>query len=122
MTRDALRLHYTAVADASPVPVLLYQVPLRLSTVELPTDLVAELSAHPNVVGMKDSRGDIDLLTELVERSESDFQVLVGSGALLQPALSVGAVGGIVAVGLLATSEAARIPLVRAPSRWGPTR
>lgn len=109
MSPEILARHYRAVADASPVPVLVYQVPLRLSTLELPTRLVAELCKHPNIVGIKDSRGQLGLLAELVEACADDFQVLVGSGALLYGALEIGAVGGIVAVGLMAPAEAAEI-------------
>lgn len=109
MTPEALVRHYRAVADASPLPVLVYQVPLRMSTLDLPTGLVAELSSHENVVGIKDSRGKLDLVGELVEQCDEDFSVLVGSGALLYGALETGAAGGIVAVGLLATAEAAAI-------------
>ena len=109
MTPGALSKHFKAVADASPVPILVYQVPLRLSTLDLPMGLIAELSQHPNIVGIKDSRGQLDLVGGLVERTADDFQVMVGSGALLYAALETGAVGGIVAVGLMAPAEAAAI-------------
>lgn len=109
MTPEVLVRHYRAVADASPVPVLVYQVPLRLSTLEFPTGLVAELSRHPNIVGIKDSRGKLEGTAELVEQTADDFQVLVGSGGALYGGLEVGAIGGIVAAGLLATGEAAGV-------------
>ena len=109
MTKEALTSHYRAVADASPVPVLIYQVPLRLSTIEFSTGLVATLSDHPNIIGIKDSRGEIDLLVELVQQSADGFQVLTGNGSVLYPALGIGAVGGIVAVGLMAADQAANI-------------
>ena len=109
MTPEVVSRHFRSVADASPVPVLIYQVPLRMSTIDLPTGLIAELSQHPNIVGIKDSRGKLDLVGELVEQTAEDFQVLVGSGALLYAALETGAVGGIVAVGLMATAGAAEI-------------
>lgn len=117
MTPEVLARHYRAIADASPVPVLVYQVPLRLSTLEFPTGLVAELSRHPNIVGIKDSRGKLELVAELVEATADDFQVLVGSGAILYGALEVGAVGGIVAVGLMACAEAAEISVAYAEGR-----
>ena len=119
MSHEILKRHYTAVADASPIPVLVYQVPLRLSTLEFPTRLVAELSGHPNIVGIKDSRGQLGSLVELVEACEDDFQVLVGSGALLYAALEIGAVGGIVAVGLMAPAEAAEISVAFREGRSG---
>lgn len=109
MTPEALVRHYRAVADASPVPVIVYQVPLRLSTLEFPTGLVAELSRHPNIVGIKDSRGSLDLVGELVEQCVDGFQVLVGAGHVLYGGLEIGAVGGIVAVGLMAPAEAAGV-------------
>jgi 4-hydroxy-2-oxoglutarate aldolase len=117
MTPEVLLRHYRAVADASPVPVLVYQVPLRLSTLEFPTGLIAELSHHPNIVGIKDSRGKLELVAELVEATGADFQVLVGSGAILYGGLEVGAVGGIVAVGLMACAEAAEISVAYGEGR-----
>ncbi len=98
MTPEALRDHYRAVADASPVPVIVYQAPLRMSTLDLPSGLVAELSHHEAIVGIKDSRGKLELVGELVQQCRRGFQVLVGSGAHLYGGMEVGAVGGIVAV------------------------
>lgn len=117
MTPEVLARHYRAVADASPVPVLVYQPPLRVATLELPTGLVAELSTHANIVGIKDSRGKLDLVGDLVEQTTDDFQVLVGSGALLYAALEVGAAGGIVGVGLLATEGAVEVSRAFAEGR-----
>ena len=117
MTAAVLARPFKAVADASPVPVLVYQVPLRMSTLDLPTGLIEELSQHPNIVGIKDSRGKLELVGELIEHSADDFQVMVGSGALLYGALETGAVGGIVAVGLLAAAEAAEISVAFSEGR-----
>jgi 4-hydroxy-2-oxoglutarate aldolase len=102
MTPEALREHYLTLADSSPVPVIVYQAPLRMSTLDIPNGLVVELSKHENIVGIKDSRGKLDLMGELVEQCQEGFQVLVGSGAILYPALEIGCVGGIVAVGNMA--------------------
>ena len=109
MTREALADHFRAVADASPVPVIVYQVPLRMSTLDLSTPLIAELSEHDNIVGVKDSRGKLELIRELAEASSEGFQVLVGSGALLQSALEAGAVGGILGVANVVPDLCARI-------------
>jgi len=117
MTPGVLARHFRAVADASPVPVLVYQVPLRMSTLDLPTGLIEELSQHPNIAGIKDSRGKLDLVGELIDHSSDDFQVMVGSGAILYGALEAGAVGGIVAVGLMAAQEAAEISVAFAEGR-----
>jgi 4-hydroxy-2-oxoglutarate aldolase len=109
MTAEALRDHFRAVADASPVPVILYQVPPAFSGIELQTGLVAELAQHPNIVGIKDSTGDLQAMGALVEACPRGFQILVGSGAVLYGALEVGAVGGILAVAVLAPRECAEI-------------
>jgi 4-hydroxy-2-oxoglutarate aldolase len=109
MTPEVLRDHFVTVAEASPVPVILYQVPLHLSTLDLPNGLIAELSRHPNIIGIKDSRGKLDLVGELVEICDDGFQVMVGNGAILYAALEIGAVGGIMAVAGLAPAESAGI-------------
>ena len=109
MTPDVLRAHFEAVAEASPVPVILYQVPLRFSTLDLATGLVVELSRHENVAGIKDSRGDLDLVAELAELCDPSFQVLVGNGAALYASLELGAVGGVLGVANLAPEECAGI-------------
>lgn len=101
MTPEALRDHFAAVADASPVPVVLYAVPPRFSTVELAPGLVGELSRHPNVAGIKDSSGDLKTLAALADACDRGCAVLVGSGDALYGALEVGARGGILAVALL---------------------
>jgi dihydrodipicolinate synthase/N-acetylneuraminate lyase len=102
MTPEALREHFGAIADTCPVPVVVYQVPPHLSTVDLSAGLVAELARHENIIGIKESRGSTEAMGELLHAVPRDFQVLVGSGALLYGALEMGAVGGIVAVGHMA--------------------
>jgi 4-hydroxy-2-oxoglutarate aldolase len=97
MTQEALADHYRAVADASPVPVLLYNF-TNVTGINMTPDAVAALSAHPNIVGLKDSNGDIGQVAGVVARVPPDFTVLVGSAATLHPAIVVGASGGIVAV------------------------
>jgi len=109
MTAEALRDHFVAVADASPVPVVLYAVPPRFSTVELAAGLVGELSRHPNIVGIKDSSGDLKTLAALSDVCDRSCTVLVGSGDALYGALEVGAKGGILAVALLAPEPTAAI-------------
>lgn len=109
MTPEALRDHFTAVAEASPVPVVLYQVPPRFSGVELPPGLVGELSRHPNVAGIKDSSGDLKSVAALVDACPRGCAVLAGSGAVLYGAMEVGAVGGILGVAVLMPEECAAI-------------
>jgi 4-hydroxy-2-oxoglutarate aldolase len=96
MTTDAFVRHYTAVADASPVPVLLYNF-TALTGVTLQPVAAARLAAHPNIIGMKESGGDVAQIADLVAATPKGFSVLAGSTATLYASLCVGAVGGILA-------------------------
>jgi 4-hydroxy-2-oxoglutarate aldolase len=96
MTTDLFVRHYTAVADASPVPVLPYNVP-GLTGVKMAAEAVAKLAGHPNIPGVKDSSADLTQIADLVATTPPGFQVLVGSAPTLYASLCVGAVGGIVA-------------------------
>ncbi|MDO8794054.1 MAG: dihydrodipicolinate synthase family protein [Vicinamibacterales bacterium] len=97
MTPDAFVRHYHEVADASPVPVLLYNVQ-AYTGVSLTPATVERLAVHPNIVGIKESGGDIGQIAEVVNRTPDDFVVLAGSATTFLPALCVGAAGGILAV------------------------
>ena len=96
MTSAALEAHFTAVADASPIPVLLYDVP-KFTHISLSLETVLRLAAHPNIVGIKDSSGNVAQLGELIAAAPGDFNVLVGTAGALFPALTLGCTGGIVA-------------------------
>jgi 4-hydroxy-2-oxoglutarate aldolase len=101
MTQDALANHYRAVADASIVPLLLYSVP-HLTNVQLAPETIARLSEHENIVGVKDSSGDVLALAETHRLVPEDFAVLTGNGQALYPALCAGSQGAILAVGCIA--------------------
>ncbi|HEU4830106.1 MAG TPA: dihydrodipicolinate synthase family protein [Gemmatimonadales bacterium] len=109
MTTPALLDHYTRVADASPVPVVLYQVPAPFRSVDLDLPLIARLSEHPNIVGVKDSSGDVAALRELERTSGEGFAVIVGTAAVLQDALDAGACAGILALAAIAPHECTAI-------------
>jgi 4-hydroxy-2-oxoglutarate aldolase len=96
MTTEAFVRHYMAVADGSPVPVLLYNF-TALTGVNLLPAAVHQLAAHSNIVGMKESGGDIAQIAELVSGTPDSFQVLAGTLSTFYAALSVGCVGGILA-------------------------
>src|SRR5438093_3756295 len=108
MTNDAFVRHYTAVADASPVPVLLYNF-TALTGVNLLPAAVARLATHPNIIGMKESGGDIAQVADLVSGTPAGFSVLAGAAATFYPALCVGAVGGILALGCAAPDACVRL-------------
>jgi 4-hydroxy-2-oxoglutarate aldolase len=108
MTQQILYDHFIAVAEVSRIPILLYNVP-QFTGVNMEPALVAKLSRHPNIVGLKDSSGNIDQLAQIIHQSEKDFGVFVGSAPVLFPALCVGAVGGILAVANLLPEWCTRI-------------
>ncbi|XP_038678310.1 4-hydroxy-2-oxoglutarate aldolase, mitochondrial [Scyliorhinus canicula] len=98
MNSAAFIEHYTQVADASPVPVVLYSVPGN-TALELPMDAILTLSQHPNIIGLKDSGNNITRIALIVHKTKNqDFQVLAGSAGYLLAAYSVGAVGGVCAL------------------------
>ena len=96
MTNAALERHFRAVAEASPIPVLIYSVP-QFTGLKVEAPLVARLAEHPNIVGLKESSGDVQLMTEMRRTTPTEFQVLVGSASVLYPALCVGAQGAVLA-------------------------
>lgn len=105
MTPEALRVHFLEVADSVPVPVVLYHVP-KFVPVDLEPELVSELAGHENIIGIKDSSGDMHTLGALCAACADRATVLVGAGTHLYSGLEIGAAGGIVAVGLLAPGAA----------------
>jgi 4-hydroxy-2-oxoglutarate aldolase len=98
ITQDALIRHYLAVADASPIPVILYSMP-DLTGIRIEPETAAQLSKHGNILGMKDSSADISKFAETVRLVPEDFAVMIGNGTVLCEALQAGARGGILAVG-----------------------
>ena len=97
MKPQVLYDHFISVADSSKIEVLLYNVP-QFTGVNLEPAWVAKLSEHPNIIGIKDSSGNIGQLSEIIHLSQNGFAVFTGSAPVLFPALCVGAVGGILAV------------------------
>lgn len=97
MTREALKRHFLALADAARIPIIIYNIPQNTGVVIEPS-LVVELSAHPNIIGLKDSSGSLANIEEIVRRVPESFSCLVGSGSLILPALVMGARGAILGV------------------------
>jgi 4-hydroxy-2-oxoglutarate aldolase len=108
MTAEAFVGHYRAVADASTAPVLLYNF-TALTGVELPVAAVATLAGHPNIIGMKESGGDVARIEHLVAAAPAPFSVLAGSAATFHAALGAGAVGGILALACVLPEASVRL-------------
>ncbi|TFH35261.1 MAG: dihydrodipicolinate synthase family protein [Dehalococcoidia bacterium] len=101
MDRRALVAHYTAIADRSPIPVIVYNVPASTG-LDLSAEIVIELAGHSGIVGLKESSGNVVKIGQILGRVKDTFQVLAGSGSFLLPALAVGAVGGVMALASVA--------------------
>jgi len=97
MSEDALAEHYLRVADAARIPIMVYSVPIFTHiTVEAP--LIARVSRHANIIGMKDSSGDVQGIADIIAAAPKEFQTLVGSASTLYESLEKGAVGAILAL------------------------
>jgi 4-hydroxy-2-oxoglutarate aldolase len=117
MVSDSLLHHYQAVADASPVPIIVYNVP-KFTGVNVDAGTLARLSQHANIIGVKDTSGNIAQLADTVRLASPDFQVLAGSASFLLAGLAVGAVGGILALANIAPVQSIGIYRLFEEGRW----
>lgn len=98
MNSAALLAHYRTVADQSPIPVVIYNMPASTAGLNIDAATIIALTEHPNIVGVKDSAGDMAKLSHVVGAVSTHFRVFAGSAGFLLPALSVGAVGAVAAL------------------------
>lgn len=117
MTPDSLIRHFQAVADASPVPVILYNVPPN-THLEMDAATIARLSAHPNIIGIKDTGGNVAKMADTVRLAQAGFQVLAGSAGFFLPALAVGATGGVLALANIAPQQCLDLYRLFRQGRW----
>ena len=104
MTTDVLVAHYHDVADACPIPVIIYNMPAN-SGLDMTADQILAIADHRNIIGLKDSGGNITKIADIIGRAKPDFQVLAGSAGFLLSAFTVGAVGGILALANIAPQQ-----------------
>jgi 4-hydroxy-2-oxoglutarate aldolase len=100
--------YFTDVADHSPIPILLYNVP-KFTHINMTSSLVAQLSSHPNIVGIKDSTGNVTQLGEFANNVDSDFNLMVGTAGALFGALALGCIGGVLALANVAPDLCVKI-------------
>lgn len=113
--------HYLAVADASPIPVLIYNFPVNTG-INLEAETVARIAQHPNVCGIKDSSGNIPQCAQIIDQTSKTFHVLVGAASALLPSLAIGSSGGIVALGLISAREFCDVYALARAGRWDEAR
>lgn len=97
MNDEALIKYYTVVADNAEIPVLLYNVP-KFTGVNINPGVLSVLSKHPNIIGIKDSSGDVNQLGQYLNEVDDNFNILVGTAGSLLGALTLGCKGGILAL------------------------
>ena len=108
MTEKALIKYYEEVAAKSEIPIMLYNVP-KYTGIKIPLEVIAQLSKNENIIGMKDSSGDITYLAQIMEVSAEDFDPLVGTANAFYPALTLGVQGGILALANIAPAECVEV-------------
>lgn len=108
MSDSALLQHFTTVADQADIPILIYNVP-KYTHLNVSVNLIAELSQHPNIMGMKDSSGNVAQLVQFQAAAAPDFNILVGTVSIWYPALLLGVRATITALANLAPDACVRI-------------
>jgi 4-hydroxy-2-oxoglutarate aldolase len=108
MTAAALEAYYREVAEKSKIPIILYTVP-KFTGLELPLQTIAAMATHPNVIGLKDSSGNVSAISETLKACPPEFCVFQGHGSILFSALLLGVKGGILALSNMAPAETVEI-------------
>lgn len=108
MTDPVLARFYMDVADASPLPVILYNMP-RNAGINISAKLAIELARHPNIIGIKDSGGNIVQIADIIRNAPESFSVFAGSASFLFTSLALGATGGTLALANIFPNECARV-------------
>jgi 4-hydroxy-2-oxoglutarate aldolase len=117
MTPDSLVRYYQAVAEGSPIPVVLYNVP-KFTHVDMDAATIVRAAQHPNIVGIKDSGGNVAKLADVVRRTDPDFQVLAGSAGFFFAGLALGAVGGVLALANVAPQQSVDMYRLFRAGQW----
>jgi 4-hydroxy-2-oxoglutarate aldolase len=108
MKEDILYRYFTDIADESPIPMMLYNMPGNTG-LNLTSSLVARLAKHPNIVGIKDTAGNIVQLSETVRDTDDNFSVFAGNAGYLLPGLAVGIKGATLALGNILPDECCKV-------------
>ncbi len=104
MTKKALIEHYWKIADISRVPIIIYNMPASTG-LDMDADTIVRISAHENIIGLKDSGGNLVKIGDIKRMAKPDFQILAGSAGFLLPALTIGAIGGVLALANIAPKQ-----------------
>jgi 4-hydroxy-2-oxoglutarate aldolase len=117
MSDAALTKHFIKIADEVDIPILIYNVP-KFAHVNVNNGLLSSLKDHPNIIGMKDSAGNISQLIQYQSIISSDFSLMVGTAALWYPALTLGIKGGVMALANILPAECVEIQTLVNEGKW----
>ena len=113
--------HYLTVAEASPIPVMIYNFPQNTG-INLEPETVGRIAEHPNVCGIKDSSGNIAQAAQIIHQTPKSFHVLVGAASALLPSLTLDSSGGILALAVIAAREHCEVYALARQGRWDEAR
>lgn len=117
MDEDALRTHYKTIADKSKIPVIIYHIP-RSTGLSISSKLIAELSLHPQIAGIKDSSGNVAFLGETLPQLHPEFDYLLGAASVFLPGLILGASGGIITLSSIVPSLCLKLYSLYQEHNW----
>ena len=117
MIPQSLVRHYQMVADEVPIPVMIYTVP-KFTHVDMDAVTIAKAGKHANIIGIKDTSGNIAKMADTVRLVGDDLQVVAGSAGFLLPGLAVGAVGGILALANIAPDRCLNLYQLAQAGSW----
>ncbi len=118
MTHKALKKHYVTIADKVKIPVIPYHIP-QITGISISPQLVIELAAHPNIIGMKDSSGNLAFLGEIIQDLPPDFSYMLGAGSVFFQGLLMGASGGILRLADIVPAQCTEMYTLFAKKKWG---
>lgn len=107
-TQSGLEAHFTAIADASEIPLVLYNIPGR-TNVTIEVETMKKLAQHKNIVGVKEATGDLNFITQVRTQTPDDFTVLSGDDNLTLPVLAIGGDGVVSVISNLFPKETGAI-------------
>ncbi len=117
MDEEALRIHYLTIADSSKIPIIIYHIP-RSTGLSISSKLIADLSHHPKIAGLKDSSGNVAFLGETIPQVHENFDILLGAASVFLPGLIMGASGGIITLSSIAPSLCLKLYSLYLEKEW----
>ena len=121
LSPEALARHFERIADESAVPVIVYNIPVHMGY-SLSAETVLRLAAHPNIIGLKDSSGNLSFVGEILGDAPRGFDVLLGAGSILFPGLMMGVSGAVITLSVVAPGLCCDLFRLFEEKKWSKAR